>query len=66
MFGSEVWACGARATLKGHTIGKPVGDPWMMPGLFLVTDTGRILWQHDYSHAGDHPNFADIPALQMV
>ncbi|MEM7344962.1 MAG: AhpC/TSA family protein [Chloroflexota bacterium] len=60
MFGPEVWACGIRATLKGKRVGLPVGDPWMMPGLFYVADD-RILWQYDFKHAGDHPNFAALP-----
>jgi hypothetical protein len=59
MFGPEVWACGARAAQKGHFIGKPVGDPWVMPGLFLAHGE-RILWQHEFRHAGDHPDFLKI------
>lgn len=62
MLGPEVWACGLRAASKGNTGGFPVGDPWVMPGLFLVAgDT--ILWQHTFRHAGDHPDFASIPTL---
>ncbi|MFP4435683.1 MAG: SelL-related redox protein [Chloroflexaceae bacterium] len=61
MLGPEVWACGLRAAGKGNTGGLPVGDPWIMPGLFLVAgDT--IRWQHSFRHAGDHPDFAQIPA----
>jgi hypothetical protein len=54
MFGAEVWACGVHAALKGHFIGAPVGDPWVMPGMFLVHQH-QILWQHHFKHAGDHP-----------
>lgn len=66
MFGADVWACGVRAVTKGHFIGKAKGDPWIMPGLFLVNGA-QILWQHDFKHAGDHPDFAaitDLPLLQ--
>lgn len=63
MFGADVWACGIRATLKGQTIGRPVGDPWVMPGLFLVDQHGAILWQHDFAHAGDHPDWRIIPQM---
>ncbi len=28
----RVWACGIRATRRGHKPGKPVGDPLVMPG----------------------------------
>jgi hypothetical protein len=62
MFGAPVWACGLRAALKGHFIGKPVGDPWTMPGLFLV-EQETITWQHDFKHAGDHPDWRAIPSL---
>lgn len=60
MFGPAVWTCGLRATLKGNTIGLPVGDVWTMPGVFLVSAAG-IHWKHTFLHAGDHPNFAAIP-----
>lgn len=59
MFGPDVLACGVRATLKGNTIGAPTGDPWVMPGLFLVRGA-QVLWQHDFRHAGDHPDFLRI------
>lgn len=62
MFGPEVWACGVRATLKGSFIGRPVGDPWTMPGLFLVQGD-KILWRRDFRHAGDHPDWSAIPQV---
>lgn len=56
-----VVACGIRATLKGNFVGPVQGDARQMPGLFLVA--GRaILWTHDFRHAGDHPDFATLPA----
>jgi hypothetical protein len=57
MFGPRVWLCGMKATVQGHTIGKPVGDPWTMPGVFLLTPNGRVVRRHDFEHAGDHPDF---------
>jgi hypothetical protein len=60
MFGLGVWVAGARAVLKGNAAGKIIGDPWTMPGLFLV-ERDTILWQHTFLHAGDHPDFAGIP-----
>lgn len=62
MFGPEVWVCGVRASRKGNSIGAPIGDPWLMPGLFLVQGDS-ILWQHDFRHAGDHPDFGQIPQI---
>ncbi len=60
MFGPEVWACGLRAVSKGHFIGLPVGDPFVMPGAFLVSASGDILWRHEFQHAGDHPDWRRV------
>lgn len=64
MFSPRVWLCGLRAVSKGNLqpLAKPIGDPWLMPGCFLVRD-GSILWRHDFLHAGDHPDFTRIPAI---
>jgi hypothetical protein len=62
LLSAGVIACGIRATLKGNFNGRPQGDPRLMPGLFLVADD-TIVWHHDYRHAGDHPDFAALPAL---
>lgn len=59
VLGLEVWVCSIRAAMKGNFMGMPVGDTWMMPGLFLVQDQ-EIVWQHKYRHVGDHPNFSKI------
>jgi hypothetical protein len=64
MFGPGVLVAGVRAALKGNATGKAVGDPWTMPGLFLVRDD-LILWRHHFRHAGDHPDFARIPDLLL-
>jgi hypothetical protein len=57
MFGPRVWACGIRAAVKGNLVGKPVGDPWTMPGVFLASADGELLWKHEFAHAGDHPDW---------
>lgn len=54
LLGAGPWMAGVRALTKGHFVGKPVGDPWIMPGLFLCKDD-RILWRHAFAHAGDLP-----------
>ena len=45
LFGPAVMACGFRAIRSGHGVGKVQGDPWRMPGFFLVRD-GEIAWEH--------------------
>lgn len=61
MFGPSVWACALRASFKGNTLGKFVGDPWMMPGLFVVDRSNAIRFEHEFRHQGDHPDWSTIP-----
>jgi hypothetical protein len=56
---------GARAVANGHIQGKTVGDTAQMPGLMLVQE-GRIVWQHRFHHAGDHPDWEKIGNLVKV
>ncbi len=56
-----LWLSGLRAFRKGNRQGKVVGDPWQMPGVFLVRGD-HVVHQHDYAHSGDHPDFADLPS----
>jgi hypothetical protein len=60
LMGIQVWTCGFRALAKGHFMGKPVGDPYVMPGAFVVQG-GDVLWCHIFAHQGDNPNWAAIP-----
>ncbi|CAM2010827.1 SelL-related redox protein [Acanthopleuribacter pedis] len=60
MFGARVWASGIRAISKGFRPGKVIGDPWMMPGIFLI-EGSRIAWLHAFRHAGDHPALQQLP-----
>jgi hypothetical protein len=61
MFGVQVWTCSFRAMSKGNFVGKAVGDPWIMPGVFLVHG-GEILWSHHFEHQADHPDWNAIPS----
>ena len=54
--GVSVIRRGFAARSRGHSVGKVVGDPWMMPGWFLVKDA-RVAWEHRGQHAGDHPDY---------
>jgi hypothetical protein len=57
MFGPGVWRRAFEARRKGFSQGKTVGDPWLMPGAFLIED-GVVVRRHDYAHAGDQPDFS--------
>lgn len=60
MLTPTAWVRVVETAFKGNFVGKFVGDIWMMPGVFLVKNES-IIWQHDFKHTGDHPDFAKIP-----
>jgi hypothetical protein len=59
--GPGVWAAGLRALWKGNGVGRPVGDPLTLPGLFLVHG-GELIAEHSFRHAGDHPDWKRVAA----
>ncbi len=62
LLGPQTWASGIRALFKGNFAGQSVGDPFVMPGIFLVKDE-NIFWSHAFKHAGDHPDFRAIAKM---
>ena len=60
MFGLRAAACGIRADAKGNYIGRKQGDPWTLPA-FVLVEGDSVVWRHDGAHAGDHPEWAQIP-----
>ncbi len=62
MFAPGVWAAQRRAKAKGLSNGRRTADIWMMPGIFVVQER-RVVWAHEFQHAGDHPDFERIPDL---
>lgn len=60
MFGLRSWRAGARAALRGHRIGRKVGDGWTLP-VWLVVDGESVTWRWDGRYAGDRPRFDEIP-----
>lgn len=62
LLGLRSLAAAMRALFKGNINGKPAGDVRVMPGVFVVTGDGRIAWAYRGAHAGDHPDFAEMPA----
>jgi hypothetical protein len=57
-----VMVCAFRAIAKGNLPGTPQGDTRQMPGLFCVQGA-QVLWQHDYAHAGDSPDWEALPGV---
>lgn len=60
MFGPRVFARGFGATLRGHWVGKPIGDPWQMPGVFLVERDGAVSWEYRSGDAADNVSAEDV------
>ncbi len=60
MFNPKVFSRGFGATLRGHLVGAPVGDPWQMPGVFLIEPTGEISWEYRSVDASDNPDAGKI------
>jgi hypothetical protein len=63
LFGLRALRAGLRALRKGNGIGKPVGDPVVMPGALLMRGD-QVAWSHDFDHAGDHPDWAEVARMR--
>lgn len=50
------------ALIKGNFIGKPVGDPLVMPGLFLIRNH-TVLRAQSFRDVSDHPDFEQFVEL---
>ena len=60
-----LWQAERRAKAKGFSQGERSGDIWRLPGVFLVR-RDRIVWTHEFRHAGDLPDFGAIAARARV
>jgi hypothetical protein len=59
LFGPRVLLAGLKARRFG--VGKPVGDPLVMSGWFLV-EGGRVVWEHRHEHAGAERRYDELAA----
>ena len=62
VLGPGVLLRGLGAAVRGHRVGRVIGDPTQLGGTFLV-DAPRVLWRHDPATSADHPDWAAIPEL---
>lgn len=51
LLGPSVWKAGLEAFRRGHRAGRPIGDPFMMSGAFLI-EGGRVLAELRHAHPG--------------
>jgi peroxiredoxin len=60
LFGLKVWVRGVVAGMvKGHGIGKEMGDSTQMPGVFLLRK-GEIIKRYIHQTAADRPDYEDL------
>jgi len=64
VFGLKQWWRGGKAALKGHGIGKLVGDGFQMPGVFLV-QKGKVLQSYKHEYAADVPDYEAIASCPL-
>lgn len=57
--GPGIWAAGAQSLLK-HGLGQIVGDPYQLPGAFVIDRAGKIAYAH-YSRTS-----ADVPTNEQL
>jgi len=59
LFGPKVLLRGFSATFSGNIVGRPEGDPWQMPGAFLIRD-GQVVEAFRHRTAADRPDYAGM------
>jgi hypothetical protein len=59
LFGPAVMVRAIGALFRGYGVGRPQGDPTVMPGVFVVRGAD-VLWAQDTKHVADHPDFVEL------
>lgn len=59
MHPTVLWRSFMAGVVKGHLAGKPVGDPYQMPGLILYKDK-KVLNKFVYQRVCDRPDFINF------
>ena len=60
LMGPAMLLAAARSWLRGNRNGAPKPDVMREPGLFVIQDEA-VIWEHNFQHIGDNPDFAKIP-----
>jgi len=59
--GPGMWAAGAQSLLK-HGVGQIVGDPYQLPGSFIIDRAGKIAFAHYSRDSADVPTNDELLA----
>ncbi len=59
--GPGVWLAGAQSLLK-HGVGRIIGDPYQLPGSFVIDRTGTIVFAHRCKTSADMPTNDELLA----
>ena len=60
VFNLSVFTRGFGATLRGHFVGSPIGDPWQMPGVFLIEPSGEVSWEYRSVDIADNVSEGEV------
>lgn len=60
LFGWRSWIHGLSATLRGHLVGRLVGDGFQMPGAFVIDAQGTLRFTHRHQDAADNPSAQEL------
>lgn len=65
LFGLRSWTRGLVAgLLRGHGVGRLVGDGFQMPGVFLIDD-GAVVREFRHRHASEVPDYEELATCPM-
>ncbi len=65
LFGLRSWTRGLVAgLLRGHGVGRLVGDGFQMPGVFLIDD-GVVVREFRHRHASEVPDYEELATCPM-
>lgn len=65
VFGWRSWVRGAAATVRGHWVGRLVGDGFQMPGAFLLQN-GKVVQAFRHRHASDRVDYCEWTTAENV
>lgn len=60
VFNPRVFMRGVQAVGKGNGVGRPVGNPWQLPGTFILNAKGDVVHAHRSRDAADNLSAAEI------